>query len=68
MLGFWKYVQLYRVSYKSHKNLLAMGMLSSFPHNSNNVCSEKQEEEEEEEEEYIRVLRTPYLQMLQRGR
>ena len=34
-------------------------MLSSFPHKSNNVCSE---------EEYIRVLGIPYLQMLQRGR
>ena len=50
------------MSYKSKKKLLVMGVLSSFPHKSNNVCSE------EEEEAYIKVLGIPYLQMLQRGR
>ena len=57
------------MSYKSHKKFLVMGVLSSFPHQSNNVCSEEEEEEEEdeedeeeeddEEEEYIRVLGIP---------
>ena len=41
MLGFENKFQLYRVSYKSHKKLLVMGVLFSFPHKSNNVCSEK---------------------------
>ena len=53
------------MSYKSHKKLLVMGVISFFPHKSNNVCSK--EEEEEKEEEYIRVLGIPYLQMLQKG-
>ena len=48
------------MSYKSHKKLLVMGVLSSFPHKSNNVCSEEEEEEEEEEED-IKVLGIPYL-------
>ena len=48
--------------YKSHKKVLVMGVLSSFPYKSNNVCLE------EEEEEDVRVLGISYLQMLQRGR
>ena len=51
-----EYVRVLEISsfissaYKSHKILLVMSVLSSFPHKSNNVCSEEEEEEEEGQE------------------
>ena len=47
---------------KISPKMLVMGVLSSFLHKSIKVCSE-----EEKEEEDVRVLRIPYLQILQRG-